>query len=75
MVGKTCIAARRDIRLMPAGLFQQASIHGMFHVVVRIHKADVFPFSCVHPGVARGSLSAVFAVNDPDTAVPLRPFP
>lgn len=73
MVGKTGIAARRDVRIMPAGLFQQACIHGMLYIVVRICKADIFPFGHIHAGVAGRALSPVFTVNDPHAAVPPRP--
>ena len=58
---------------MPSGLLQQPGIHGMLHIIVRIHKADVLAGSQFHAGIARRGQSAVFPVHHPDAAIPFSP--
>ena len=58
---------------MPLRGFHQPGIHGGIHVIIRIHKADVFTRRRIQPRIARGKGALVFLVNHPDAGVLFSP--
>lgn len=58
---------------MPLRGFHQPGIHGGIHVIIRIHKADVFTRRRIQPRIARGKGAPVFLVNHPDAGVLFSP--